>query len=115
MDRVVTDFRSERIGLGQAFVCPPPALTPRKTRNEIVQENRNLKQRVLTHWLQYTLDRFVGKKILHRFIKSRQERLMARIVKELRSQCSSIVGSAITLQDIEQRRHEDLAAMRERK
>lgn len=74
-----------------------------------MKENRNLKQRVFTHWLQYTLDRFVGKKILNRFIQSRQERLMARVLKALRSQCSSMVGAAITLQHIEQRRQEELA------
>ena len=60
LNRVADDFRRNRIESCRAYVTC-------LSKSVLETEDKILKQRVYTAWLQFTLDKFVKVKLLHKF------------------------------------------------
>ena len=52
--------------------------------SEINTRNKILLQKVYTTWLQFTLDRFIKKKVLKRFQSYREQKLIEKIFRILK-------------------------------
>lgn len=89
LNKVARDFRDDRIHDNRAFVNPTIALQLPNERHLLKASDQRvtdkmLLQKVYTTWLQYTLDVFIKKKVLHRFQEYQAQKLKDKVFRILR-------------------------------